>query len=204
MTTPLDSLGYGMALAVRLSDDLTERTARGSIQVSSSGCLAFRNPSGYYVFLRLPAGPAAISIAPAYYLPEKLAATIPAPDPLLPLVEQTLLPSWLYPFPAGSTLVAGRVLTPSGDPVAGATIEGVGRTTRTGSDGRFVSYFRPLAEDDVAIVGTDRRRLVKAADGTTTHQLEVSHAAFNPTTVPVSELEEGSGRHLGAIVLTPI
>lgn len=203
MSTPFDSRVYGMALAVRLSDDLTERAARGSVEVSSSKRLAFRNPSGYYVFLRLPAGTAAINIAPAYYLPEALTATIPAPDPLLPLVEQTLLPSWLYPFPAGATRVGGRVVASSGEPVVGAAIEGVGRTTRTGADGRFVAYFRALSGDDV-VVNPDRRRLVRAPDDTTTFQLTVTHDDFNPTSVEVSEIEEGKGRYLDPTVLTPI
>jgi hypothetical protein len=125
------------------------------------------------------------------------------PDPLLPLVEQTLLPSWLYPFPAGSTWIGARVLTPTGEPVEGAAIEGVGRPTRPGAEGRFVAYFRALSEEEV-IVDADRRRLVLAGDATTTFELTVSHPAFNPTTIPIAEIEEGTGRYLDTVVLTPI
>jgi hypothetical protein len=199
----LETLVTRVALAIRLSDDVTGSGARGPVMVLADGNEALLNRGGYFLFFNMPAGTVQVFVAAANYLPETLSVALPRPDPLNPVVERTLLPNRRYPFPRGSTLVRGIVTRASGDPVPDAAIQGVGRPTRTATDGSFVAYFRALSEDDV-VIGPDRRRLVKAGDGTTSFTLRVSHASFQTRTVAIAEIEEGRERLLPAVVLTPI
>jgi hypothetical protein len=204
MTVLLDTLVTRLALAVKLRDDLTGGPARGLLAVTAAGRPGLRNRSGHFVFLRAPTGTVTIAVSGERYLPETFPIALPRPDPRDPAIERALLPAWFYPFPAGSTLVTGRVTDTAGVAVPAAALTGVGRPTRTAENGRFAAYFRPLDEDDVVVVGTERRRLVKASDGTTTFQLAVSHSAFQPRTVTITDLEEGQRRQLAPIVLTPL
>jgi hypothetical protein len=204
MSVLLETLVTRVAAAIRLRDDLTGGGALGPVVIVADGSRpALPNRSGYFRLFDLPAGTIQVAVATAYYLPEELSVTLPRPDPLDPVVERTLLPNRLYPFPPGTTLVRGVVTSAAGDPVAGAAIQGIGRPTRSGADGRFVAYFRALSEDDV-VIGPDRRRLVKAPDGTTDFVMSVSHASFHTSTVATSGIEEGRERLLAAVVLTPI
>jgi hypothetical protein len=201
MSVLLETRVTRLSLAVRLLDDFTGAGPRGAVSVAIGDRTALRKPSGHFLFLDLPPGMVLVTVAPDYYLAEELTTVVPRPDPRDPVVEQALVPNRLYPFPRGSTLVRGLVRSTAGDPVAGASVQGVGRPTRTGTDGRFVAYFTALTEDDVVLVGPERRRLVKAADGSTDLDLSVSHPLFQTASVTVSELEEGSERLLAAPVL---
>jgi hypothetical protein len=205
MSALLETRLQRVSLAVRLMDDLTGRPARGPISVTLQGRagLPVANAGGYFVFSDLPTGTVQVRVRADAYLPEAFDVTLPLPNPREPVREVTLRPSRLYGFPSGSTLLRGVVRDAAGGPVAGASVQGVGRDTRTGEDGRFVAYFRGLTEDDVTVV--DGRRLVKAPDGTTGFDLSVSRSGFTPRLVEVSDLEEGATRVLAApIVLVAV
>jgi len=201
MSVLLETRVQRVSLALRLLDDLTDRPASGAVSVSLPGrpYQPVRNQTGYFVFADLPAEAVQILVRSGVYLPEDLSVTLPLPDPRSPTRDVTLRPSRAYPFPPGSTLVRGVVEDAAGVPVSGASIQGVGRSTRTGPDGRFVAYFKGLTEDDITVDG--RKRLVKAPDGTTDLKLTVALSGFPPRQVTVSSLEEGTTRVLGGPVV---
>jgi hypothetical protein len=111
-----------------------------------------------------------------------------------------MLPDYLYPFPAGSTLVRGKVIADgSGEPVPGVTINIVEKPIETFSDagGRFVIYFGPLAEDDIDVQDSHRYVL---SNGGVDFTLQLTHADYATKTVPIGTIEEGKSK----LVETPI
>jgi hypothetical protein len=131
-----------------------------------------KDSSGVFLFYKLKPGAQTLTVNSdkytPYYRSTTVAVTIPMPsvtwpafpdvtlaDPTLPLSDPgqtaayktqrqaaTLLPTVYYPFPAGATLIRGRVLH-GGLPVLGATVQqaaGTDPAYQTEADGQFVLF----------------------------------------------------------------
>jgi hypothetical protein len=189
-----DERAVRVSLAVQVTDAFAPRERSvGEIAVTVRGqpWAPVLSPSGYRVFLDLPAGPAAVDVRGRFYLDESQAVSLPLANPRNPLLTVTLTPRWFYPFPEGTTLVQGRVLDPDGAALGGAQVEltGAGRQTRTSEDGRFVLYFTGLTEEEVTASGG--RLLLRSSGGGTAFSLRVRQAGFQDASVPIPEIEEG-------------
>jgi hypothetical protein len=131
-----------------------------------------KDSSGNFLFYDLKPGPQSFAVSSGpdtpYYLPTKIAVTVPMPSATWPAFPDvtlanpnlllsdpgqtaaykaqrqlaTLLPTNAYPFPAGTTLIRGTVLQ-GGVPLAAATVQQAGGTDpayTTGADGQFVLF----------------------------------------------------------------
>ena len=131
-----------------------------------------KDSSGVFLFFDLKPGPLVFTVESdpytPYYLPTRIAASVPMPsalwpafpdltiaDPDLPLGDPgqtaaykaqrqqvSLLPAVQYPFPAGSTLIRGTVRH-GGALLSAATIQqagGIDDAYTTGRDGQFVLF----------------------------------------------------------------
>lgn len=191
-----------VAFAVRLHDDFFRQgflSGQTKVFLSGSGVTAVENPSRYHVFTDLIGTAFTVRVENAYYFNQEVSVSIPALDPRNPVVSVTMKPKYLYPFPAGSTLIRGAAVGPGGTPVEGAAISVVGSsvTNKSEQDGRFVLYFGPLTEDNIAVTGT--RRYVKIGVSTTL-QIRVVHPSYAPKTVTIGTVEEATTK----LLTTPI
>jgi hypothetical protein len=195
-----------VSFAVRLEDDFSGRghLVHGTkVHIEENGRMAFENPSMYQVFTGVLETNVTIQVENKYYFPKRVSVDIPGLDARNPVVKVTMKPNCLYPFPAGSTLVRGVILDAGSHGAEGAQVSVAGSTVtnESGGDGRFVLYWRPLEEDDVAVVNNHRHLKI---GGGTTIQLNVSHAAFAPKTVIIGTVVEGELKLLTApIILNP-
>jgi hypothetical protein len=200
-----------VSLAVRLEDGFAPaRRVVGEVSVTlRRGGLPWweaplLNPSGDFVFVDLPGGPASVQISATSYLSESRDVTLPLTAPQAPLLSVRLTPAWHYPFPASTTLVQGLVQAAGGAPIADAVVTLVERNVagRTGADGRFVIALAGLTEDDVTVAGG--RRLVKAGASGTTFSIRVEHPVYAPVTTTIGEIEEGRRTVVKpAVTMTP-
>lgn len=133
-----------------------------------------KHPAGTFLFFRLAAGAHTVKVrsVEGIYVPVDITVNIPMPTPLWPafpdrsLADVTkplddpaqpaayraqraaaaLMPSTLYPFAPGATLLRG-VVSLAGAPLAGATVRKVGDAAAyvTGTDGSYVLPFANIA-----------------------------------------------------------
>jgi len=169
-----ETLEDTLQFAVQLRDGIADSDQLLGTVTVVSGDIAGqqKGASGTFLFYNLKPGPQTLAAASGeytpYYLPAKIAVTVPMPaplwpafpdvtqaDPNLPLGDPgqtaafkaqrqaaTLLPTTSYPFLAGATLIRGTVLHGNA-PLAGATVQQAGGTDpayTTGADGQFVLY----------------------------------------------------------------
>jgi hypothetical protein len=190
----LDTRQTALSFALSLVDHFTGSpgllgdTTVTVVEANQAGEL---NPSGYYVFMDLSGPGFTVQIRNVYYLAQDLTVDIGTLDSRLPLVTAVLHPRYLYPFPAGSTLITGRVVDDSQQPLAGADVTVVNSAVanRSDPDGRFVLYFTGLTEDDVQV--QNGRRLIEV-NGSTTLQLQVQRSGYEIHSVTIDSLEEAS------------
>jgi hypothetical protein len=180
-----------VSVALSLRDDYADAAVpRGSVtahcSVAGRKRLAIETHSGYHVFEKLAPGPITLVVQSDRYLPESRTVTLPPPGSTLPELEVVLKPNWLYPFPAGATLIRGRVESTEG-PVEEVRVRLIDMPieTRTDRTGHFVLCLRPLTED--ALTGAN---LVKAPDGTTTFRLRFTRVGYRTRTLSVSQIHE--------------
>jgi hypothetical protein len=182
-----------VSLAVSLRDDYAKAAVPRGVaatyySVAGRRRKAIEAHSGYHVFERLAPGPLVLTIESDRYLTESRTVTLPRPAAASPELQVVLKPNWLYPFPAGATLIRGRVEDAEG-PVEGVRVRLVNTPveSRTDPTGHFVLYYGPLTED--ALTGSG---LVKARDGTTTFRLRLTHAQYAARTLSISNIHERS------------
>ncbi|UCF94905.1 MAG: hypothetical protein JSW39_12385 [Desulfobacterales bacterium] len=190
----LDTRQSALSFALSLVDDFTGKAGllgQTTVTAAEADQAGRLNPSGYYVFMGLTGSNFTVQIRNTCYLDHDLSVDISALDPRLPLATTVVHPRYLYPFPAGSTLIMGRVTDSLQQPLAGvdATVQGSTVTNQSDPGGRFVLYFTGLSEDDVQI--QDSRRLILVNDSTTL-QLEVQRSGYQSSTVTIGPVEEGS------------
>jgi hypothetical protein len=195
-----------VSFVVRLQDDFSGEPClvNGStVRIQENGRVAFENPSRFHVFTAVPETHVTIRVENRYYFPETVSVNIAGLDGRNPVVKVPMKPNGLYPFPDGSTLVRGLVLDPARQGLEGAKVSVVGSAVANQSeaDGRFVLYWRPLEEEDVAVV--NGHRFLKIGGGTSI-RLNVSHPAFQLKTVTIGTVGEGDLKMVAApVILNP-
>jgi hypothetical protein len=109
-----------------------------------NGRQALENPSKNYVFAKLEGTNFTARIENKYYFDQDVQVNISSLDRHNPLVNVTMKPKTLYPFPEASTLIRGKVTDSADVPLEGAQVTIVGKTwsNKTDVDGRFVALFR--------------------------------------------------------------
>ncbi len=159
--TKSDSIVSKLSLAIRCSDDLSaDKNTIGELSVETLGFRkpVIMNPLGYFLFLDIPEGNSTVKIQGHYYTETSLAITCTqgkikagaqSINPNMPLMDLPLSPKALYPFPAGMTIVKGKVVNAQNDPVIGTTVSVNGRTENgiTEADGGFYISFPTMTSD---------------------------------------------------------
>jgi len=197
---------FRVSLAVRLQDDFSREAYlvdKTRVFIKEDGRTALQNPSRHHVFTGVPQTNVTIRTENRFYFPKETGVNIPGLDPRTPLVAVTMKPNYLYPFPSTSTLGRGIILDPGNVPVEKAQVSIAGSTVTNESeaDGRFVLYWGPLEENDIAVVG--KHRCLKIG-GVTAIDLNVNHPAFQPKTLTIGTIVEGELKLLTTpIVLNP-
>lgn len=148
-----DKITTTLSLAVRLTDDYTQKEPVGNIKVmiKEGEITPVKNLSGYYLFNDMTAGNYSVVIESDFYFPEETAVNIPHPVPKNPVVEIALKPKPAYPFPGNATLVRG--LVSDGNPVVNAEVTVVGKTIETLTDekGEFTLHFKGIKQENITI-----------------------------------------------------
>jgi hypothetical protein len=128
-----DAIKTNLSLAVWLEDGFTGKAPVGRIKVSLKETQnaprkeAFQNLSGYYCFIDLDGGNYILNVESEYFLSEESEMVIAPPNqqaqPSISEVKKEikLKPKVSYPFPAGATLVTGKV-TSNETPFFGAKV----------------------------------------------------------------------------------
>jgi hypothetical protein len=188
--TRQQSLSFALSLVDHFAGQLG-LAGETTVTVTEGQKSALRNPSGYYLFTGLTGTQFTVEIRNPYYLEKDVSVAMGALNPRSPVVTVVLFPRYLYPFPAGSTLILGRVTDSDLHPLSKADVAVVGSTVanQTDPDGRFVLYFTSLTDEDVQVQNGRRRITVS---GSTTLQLQATKANYQSTTVTIGEVEEGS------------
>lgn len=193
--------------AVRLQDDFSQQgflVADTRVFLKENGRLAWENPGRLQVFTDLSGSNFTTVIENKYYFPREVVVNVPSLNPRTPLVNVTMKPNYLYPFPSGSTLIRGQVVSSANGPIAGASVTLVGKpiSNLTDPEGRFVIYFPPLAEEEITRQNNQRLVTIGAS---VTLQLTVTHPNFQSRTMAIGTVPEGETKLLGApLVLDPI
>jgi len=186
-----------LSLAVQLMPDFGPKEV-GTVSVFATDerrrFQAQGNPSGFFVFNGLPPGNYVVQVRPQLFLDEDRPVTLPLKGS--PVLKVLLKPKWHFPFSEGTTRLWGSVRGPDG-PLAGALLKLRGSTleSRTGEDGRFVVCFPPAKEEMLSTSG-----FVKAPDGTTEFQLQVTHPGFHARTVSIKNIAEGTVTAAGKVI----
>ena len=197
MTTVPDVSTTKVSMAVRLHDEFTgSGRALGNVVVSirDRARHPVRNRSGYHVFMDLASGDVVIQVRSKWYLDEDRDLRLPLSDRLNPLLEVSLKPNWLYPFPRNVTLIRGLVQDVHGSPVPAARVEfltlaGKQVENRTDSGGRFVLFITGLLEDDVQADGQDQ--VLVTGTGAKDFQLRTSCIGYDPAVTGITHIIEG-------------
>lgn len=215
LSYPADSSRQRASLVVIPIDDFrNDRPAAGLrvVLLEQPRRRAVTNNSGHAVFLDLPAGTYTLVVEPDpvhadwYFLrptgtePWRTSferpVTLPKGDPLEPVERVTLTPKPGYPFPAGTTLLVGRVTERAGAggpaPLASVVtsydrlqkdnpdlLETVVLETATDVHGYFVLSFHSLPDTAQAITVTARSGSSSGSATVTIHEGETTTAAVD-------------------------
>lgn len=198
-----ETLKYSLSFAVALQDDFSKQgflVGKTRVFLKGKGRDAFKNPSGYYIFLDLTEDSFVVKIENKGYFDKEIEVIVEDLNPKHPVVNTTMIPNYLYPFPTGSTLIRGKVLDNQGIPIPYASIQLVDSniTNHSETDGRFVLYFGPLTEDDIKI-GDNHRYVVIREE--TNFMLKVEHPDYKTKIVEIDKIEEGKTKLLAEPVL---
>jgi hypothetical protein len=163
---------------------------------------AIRNPSGYYVFTRLPEGEFVVNVESPYYFAGKKTLTpsdLGGLDTMNPVIDIILEPNPSYPFPANATLIRGMVRDRQGHPIPGAQVEITGRKngTQTTPKGEFVLFFNKLTEEDILLEGSKKFVTI---NGKKTLHLKAVHNSVSGT-LKINEVQEGRTTSLPAPII---
>lgn len=151
---PGDVIAGTLSLAIRLEDDFEKCGAAGSITVTirEGNMAAFKNLSGYYLFMGLNTGNYTVAVESEQYFTEETIVDTSSLDPKNPVVLITLIPKPSCRFPGHATLVRGVVKTGTeAVPDAEVTVTGKSMKTRTDEQGEFVLRFKGIRSEDITI-----------------------------------------------------
>ncbi|NIM17837.1 MAG: hypothetical protein GTO45_38160 [Candidatus Aminicenantes bacterium] len=193
-------------LVVALTDRYTGSQPSGDpdvfINTKYKPMNAIRNPSGYYVFTRLPEGEFVVNVESPHYFAEQKTLTLSdlgGLDTMNPVFDIILEPNPSYPFPANATLIRGMVRDTQGHPIPGAQVEITGRKngTQTTRKGEFVLFFNKLSEEDILLEGS--KKFVTINGEKTIHVKAVHNSASG--TLEIKEVQEGKTTSLPAPII---
>lgn len=186
-----------LTLAVALVDAFTGRQPRSDVRVAAPDADATPvvNPSGYHLFLDLPAEPFTVVVDGGQrYLDVEETVDPVEHDP--PVVTFELRPSPAYRFPPGATVLRGVVRDDDGDgdpiPDATVSVRHTDRETVSDSNGEFVLFFTGLTANDVQRA-PDGRRLVQVA--TDDPVVDASHPEYEDAFVSKPVKEKSTTRY---------
>jgi hypothetical protein len=200
----LEEIKVTVSLAVRLIDDFSAEKPVGKLSISlkDEDYKPVRTAPDRFVFLDLPKAPSdkyTVQVESEFYFYDNSSqgniVTLSSLPSLNPSVELHLKPKPAYPYPAGTTLIRGFVVSKtSKKPVAGAVVEVVEQAaskkvsgTLTADTGDFALYFPPLKSGDVDDQGAIRYVLV---DESKVINVKVSKSG-NEATYAITNIVEG-------------
>jgi hypothetical protein len=168
-TAPVDlRVAKGLRLVVSLIDNFSGKRPVGNIRMllKDQHTKMAQNPSGYYLFFKVPGDGVHIRTQSDYYFAVEREIKIPELDPGQPVETIRLQPKPCYPFPSRTTLIRGIVKDSQGNLLPGAivSIEGTTIKTLTTAKGEFVCYYTGLGEEDV-VVKNGKRYLIGGVEG---------------------------------------
>lgn len=157
-----------VSLVLQLEDSFSGERPFGKIDVSINyeAPRVVQNLSGHFVFLDLEEGEYRVRVKSRYYFTAFVPVNLSELDPRQPLIKVSLIPGPDYPFPAGTTLIRGRVKDNDENWVTGASVYVVGKEFQAKTDrrGEFVLYFKNLTEEDITILPTEKdKHYIKGA-----------------------------------------
>ena len=200
MTQTADVLTSKLSTAVSLTDKFSGKQPIGKVVLTlkDEPNKPLKNPSGFYLFFNLANQLHIIQVRSDYYFDVDFPVTLTdvAPDSQLNdkltqiLQNISLDPNASYPFPNGTTLIRGSVLTQQGQPIPNAKVAVVEKNmnAHTTENGEYVFYFANLAIGDI-----DDNGYVKSNSNST---LLTVRAEVNGVTqeVTVFDLKEGTSK----------
>lgn len=213
MEKVLEEIKVTVSLAVRLIDDFSAEKPIGRLSVSlkDEEYKPVRTAPDRFVFLDLPKAPSdkyTVQVESEFYFYDNTSqyneVTLSSLDPLDPSVELHLKPKPAYPYPAGTTLIRGIVVSQtSKKPLADAVVEVVEQAvnkkvsgTLTTDTGDFALYFPPLKSEDVEDHGTHRYVLVNQSKQITVK----ASKSGKETTSAIANLVEGETFSIGEAI----
>ena len=172
---------------------------------------AIRSRTAYFFTRRMLPDTPLIRVTSQFYLDEEIEPDTAEPE----RTERKLTPRHCYPFPAGATLIQGRVVAQDGSPVADLKVwvreekwlfdEVDLSVSRTAADGVFVLCVPPLTEERV--LRQNARYLVKShsPNHPTKFLLKVEDkkGRYKLRQKTVRNIEEGRTTRVGTLALTP-
>lgn len=186
-----------LSFAIRLIDDATNLDSLvGDTEVTllDSGHKALKNKSGYFFFTGISENNVQVKISNKFYFEKIIDINILDLDSRLPVIEERLIPNYLYPFSQGRTLIRGFVKDrDTQDPIANATIrvKGADITNKSDNLGRFVLYTDILTEDDIEVNDGKRCVLARSSTSDLNILLKLEHADYVNYTRNIGKVVEG-------------
>jgi hypothetical protein len=204
-----------LSLVISLKDNFTQELPVGKVTVTlkDEPYKAVKNPSGFYLFLKLPTKIYTVQIRSSYYFDQDQSVTFAPVDSKKPMNETLtqivkvigLEPTPAYPFPNGATLLRGIVTNQDEKPVpvpnANVALVEKAIETSTTEKGEYVFYFPNLTNDDV--IKKDGIRYLKPRKNSknTTLTIQAENKGSAPQKVTVDGVEEGTSIAAPAIKL---
>lgn len=149
-----DSLITKLSMALQITDSFTGEMVFDVVRVSipENNKIAYKNPSGYFIFTDLRDGNYLVEIDSEIFFPVNKQIDTSSLDPKNPVVTINLIPKPAYPFPENATLIRGIVTRITG-PVENALIKVIGKQFETMTDerGEFALYFKDIKNEHIQI-----------------------------------------------------
>lgn len=143
-----------LSIALRVTDSFTGEMVLNAIRVSipENSKIAYRNPSGYFIFTDIKEGNYLVAIDSEIFFPANEQIDTSSLDIKNPVVTINLIPKPAYPFPENATLIRGIVTGITG-PVENASIKVIGKQFETMTDerGEFALYFKDIKNEHIQI-----------------------------------------------------
>lgn len=139
-----------LTMAVMLKDDISpDKKVIGDVFLKAGEKTIIRHNTGYFLLMNLPEGKYNLTVGGTFYKQGDIQVDTKSINPKQPLVDLFLNPKATYPFPAGITILKGKIVDTENKPVPGASIKIKGMTESAISedDGGFFIVFKAMDGD---------------------------------------------------------
>ncbi|MBU0702112.1 hypothetical protein KKE26_12620 [bacterium] len=148
----LEKIRSKLTMAIMLKDDLTpEKQVIGDVFLKTPGTKKFpiRHATGYFLLLDIPEGKCSIIAGGRFYKEQDFIVDTKSLDPKQPVTDLVLKPKANYPFPAGTTILKGKIVDNDSNPIFGVLIKikNMVETATSEDDGSFLIYFGTITND---------------------------------------------------------